>query len=853
MAVIPDANSLGRRSIPQSGRGMVSVDLSAGAEGMIRAGRQVSQFGEGMQREVEKEQRDREEMEAAQADLMLKEYSVNNYDEQKQKPDDSQNYVKNFKIGFEQTRQKAASLFSNPRMAERFNAIVAPTIEFNAVSRLRDLEQSVYTEKQKVYISNGIDVAQRSLMQDSSDQNYMASTLALQKVIDGSPLSPAEKQSLSNSTRKTLTEAVLSTKSPQEIFEFSAKEINPVNIVMRNEIGPSQQIRVHSDGDGKAVGGINSVAFPTEFNEASRILDEQGQNAAREYITGFYDKMAKDRGISDLPAGVQDIVFDGVVNHAGAFQAKLIDAAKGGATRQELIDMRRAEYARLVDTGQEKYTKNAAGWENRLKGLERGMYDTDVLMRERDRAEAAAPHLVSEQVKNAAALARDGKPFTSPDPKLLQIAEKKSPGISAQADIAIRSAEDTYRMIGMSPQQTEEMLKSRKPDETDMQSYASKQEAYNRVVQASTEARKRQIEETAEAAILSDPSIANLAGSAMKSPADMQAYLGRVKKFSEDVRVPDPKLLPKSMADAIIQDFNAPETKREARLQKLQDIKALTGDYFPAIIGQIAPKTGNDLLAAATFLEGGDDLTLPMAIVNAFGERDEALQEGVTVGTKYLQGKNDASISAVLNDPTFIAEMRDVNASLRAISPSRTSDELINTINKEIVRAGFSYAKSGNMSLDAGIAAAVNQAKQNYVFSPQGGKVYDGSGAPPFAIPKAYAQSAAQIQRSADFAVTDIALSPDIKINYRQGETLPRTYVNISESIKNDAYWVRTPDGKGLALVMPTANGNTRVMSKDDKPFVLTWQQLVEYQPRVTGARAVDVKTKGKGALLLAY
>ena len=46
MAVIPDAPSLGRRAIPQSGRGMVSVDLSTGADGMIRAVHQISQVVE---------------------------------------------------------------------------------------------------------------------------------------------------------------------------------------------------------------------------------------------------------------------------------------------------------------------------------------------------------------------------------------------------------------------------------------------------------------------------------------------------------------------------------------------------------------------------------------------------------------------------------------------------------------------------------------------------------------------------------------------------------------------------------------------------------------------------------------
>jgi soluble lytic murein transglycosylase-like protein len=69
MAVIPDAPSLGRRAIPQSGRGMVSVDLSAGPESMIRAGQQISQVGEVLNKQVEQEKKDQDDLELAYANV----------------------------------------------------------------------------------------------------------------------------------------------------------------------------------------------------------------------------------------------------------------------------------------------------------------------------------------------------------------------------------------------------------------------------------------------------------------------------------------------------------------------------------------------------------------------------------------------------------------------------------------------------------------------------------------------------------------------------------------------------------------------------------------------------------------
>jgi hypothetical protein len=149
-----------------------------------------------------------------------------------------------------------------------------------------------------------------------------------------------------------------------------------VSVIMKNELHADGQVRVHSDGDGQAIGGINSEAFPAQFAEASKILQENGQSAARDYIKNFYQtEIIGKNGIDKLPANVQEIVADGVTNHRGEFQKQLIDAAKNGASPQEIIGMRRAEYDRLVAANPEKYGKYKDAWNNRLNKFNLGESD----------------------------------------------------------------------------------------------------------------------------------------------------------------------------------------------------------------------------------------------------------------------------------------------------------------------------------------------------------------------------------------------------------------------------------------------------------------------------------------------
>lgn len=142
---------------------------------------------------------------------------------------------------------------------------------------------------------------------------------------------------------------------------------NPLDVIRKNEgLGYSK------DSKGEVVNGINSLAFPKEFGEAKHILDTQGQAAATKYTDDFYQKNILDKyDIKSLPADVQTIVADGLVNHGtGTFGKSLIDAAKNGASPQELVDMRRSEYERLATADPAQYGPSLKGWNARLDKLE---------------------------------------------------------------------------------------------------------------------------------------------------------------------------------------------------------------------------------------------------------------------------------------------------------------------------------------------------------------------------------------------------------------------------------------------------------------------------------------------------
>lgn len=154
---------------------------------------------------------------------------------------------------------------------------------------------------------------------------------------------------------------------PSSPTQSMVPQKDPLDVIRQNE-GQGYS----KDNKGEVVNGINSLAFPKEFGEAKKILDTQGQAAATKYTDDFYKKNIIDKyGVNSLPPATQAIVADGLVNHGGGdFGQSLIEKAKNGATPQQLIDMRRAEYNRLATADPEKYGKSLDGWNSRLNNLQ---------------------------------------------------------------------------------------------------------------------------------------------------------------------------------------------------------------------------------------------------------------------------------------------------------------------------------------------------------------------------------------------------------------------------------------------------------------------------------------------------
>ncbi len=134
--------------------------------------------------------------------------------------------------------------------------------------------------------------------------------------------------------------------------------------------------KIGKDSNGYEVfNGINAKDFPTEFAQAKSILETKGKEAADAYADNFYQKNIIDKyNISSLPTATQSIVADGLVNHgAGDFGQSLIAAAKNGASPQEIIDMRRAEYQRLATANPTQYGSSLKGWNARLDNLQKNI------------------------------------------------------------------------------------------------------------------------------------------------------------------------------------------------------------------------------------------------------------------------------------------------------------------------------------------------------------------------------------------------------------------------------------------------------------------------------------------------
>ena len=111
-------------------------------------------------------------------------------------------------------------------------------------------------------------------------------------------------------------------------------------------------------GKGETNFGINRTANP----------DVDVKNLTREQAVALYkDRYWNGIGADSLPANIRAIAFDAAVNQGVSTANRLVAAA--GGDPEKLIELRRAEYQKLIERNPEKYGKYEKSWMSRLDQL----------------------------------------------------------------------------------------------------------------------------------------------------------------------------------------------------------------------------------------------------------------------------------------------------------------------------------------------------------------------------------------------------------------------------------------------------------------------------------------------------
>jgi hypothetical protein len=395
MATLPNAQSLGQPNVPHPTRGIATYDGSAGAKAMIQGGEQLQQSGKEMMKvavKAQDEEKDRiDRLESAQFMLGLKQAESNTQKYILDNPNDygnfsrvsAQNYDAAYKSGIEKISDKSR----------------IPLLETAAKSGYIDHQNTINsaiktgTVNHTVsYITEQRDAAAARIA--SGISTFESEDKLLTEYANNSLLDSDNKASIISSNRKLLTSSKYDGMNALDAMKAAQKQLspprysstNPVGVIMKNELSADGVLRDVGDSKGRVIGGINSNSYKAQYAEANRILKDRGQDAAKEYVRNFYQTEIVDKyHIDRLSPDVQDVVADGLVNHGAKFQTKLLQSARDGASREQLIQMRQDEYNNLAaspSAADNGWDVSKKGWDNRLAGLKQGPYRTPDMLRE---------------------------------------------------------------------------------------------------------------------------------------------------------------------------------------------------------------------------------------------------------------------------------------------------------------------------------------------------------------------------------------------------------------------------------------------------------------------------------------
>lgn len=368
MPRLPSAEDLGLAS-PRSGRGIASADISAPARELQQTGGTLARLASDAQ-----DKQDRLDYAYAKSELLRGQIEAQS---EIQADNDYTTYEARYTKKMQEVRQKAAGLINNPE-ARRLFELDADNDILRGASSVREIVKTKYRDTSRASANEAAELNYNSIFQTkdpAARKQLLAATADIyqQGVLQGN-FTAQEAQAAWSRIRENYA-----VQSWQEKFEENPAEAlqqlkggnaaggaeSAIALVLKNEGG-------HTPSDGAsgapAIFGINAKYWPEDYRKAKELANTQGAEAGRKYAAEFYRREFWDKNNLDaLPADVQGVVMDGIVNHSGSFSKQLVEAAKGGASKTELISMRRQEYTRLARNP--TYAPSLKGWLSRLDDI----------------------------------------------------------------------------------------------------------------------------------------------------------------------------------------------------------------------------------------------------------------------------------------------------------------------------------------------------------------------------------------------------------------------------------------------------------------------------------------------------
>lgn len=367
MPVLPTSQQV-RLQTPQGSSGVISVDLGATGRAAQQLGQTLSSVGSQYARSVsadmqeQKAINDRYELAKARSTLLQSDAEI------RRGLLDEQDYTKHaaiYQSKMEEARKSAVSLISDQNSRSLFEVDSQADIQRG----LLDVDKDVRIKERDANRAYVDEVVFRNinLASSSSDPVYREQLLNATNDIIATAKARGDysAQEEVNLRQNVMAEYGINRISSLPYSE-QIKALKPysgggfdsvIDVILKNEGGYNPD-----DGKGHPVNfGINQGANPDI--DVKNLTQEQAKVIYKER---YWDK----NNMDSVPKQVQDIVFDGVINHRSDFSKRLVDASKNGATRSELIDMRAKEYNRLAKNNPNAYGKYLSGWMKRINNFD---------------------------------------------------------------------------------------------------------------------------------------------------------------------------------------------------------------------------------------------------------------------------------------------------------------------------------------------------------------------------------------------------------------------------------------------------------------------------------------------------